>query len=235
MPLNINLQTLRTRALERADALNDANVDATLGGEVDAYINQSIRDLYDLLVRAAGDQYYSTNQDLTTVANQATLAFPDTFYKMLGMQWVRGDSTLQRLWPLQLQKFLRFTDDTGGWTRDGRVWYMIEDAGETSGNLRFYPTPTGAHTARIWYIQGFVALTTDAATFNSVNGWDELVVLDVAMKIKIKREESITDIMKTYVKKRADVQAMADTPNEGEPMRVLDVERGYPLPGEWWS
>jgi hypothetical protein len=61
------------------------------------------------------------------------------------------------------------------------VWYQIQGT-----NINFLPTPTAGYNVTVNYVPTAPILSAPYDTLNSVNGWEEYVVLDAAMKCLIK-------------------------------------------------
>lgn len=73
---------LRTEVLQRADMENTSFV---TDAELNRYINESISELYDLIIEAAGQEYFLDTYTFNTVANQDTYPLPSDFYMMKGV------------------------------------------------------------------------------------------------------------------------------------------------------
>ena len=94
------LAQLRTEVLYLADM--DANnnlIDTTTGGEVDRYINQGIKELYDLIISNSDQHFYlSSSTAITTSSGTDIYNLPADFYLLLGVDYVDGN-TIRTLQP----------------------------------------------------------------------------------------------------------------------------------------
>jgi len=73
----------------------------------------------------------------------------------------------------------------------------------------FYEPPTGGETARLRYIQCAPTLDDDADTFDGVNGWEELIVLDAAIDIVNKQERNPAALLERRAGEERRIQGMA--------------------------
>lgn len=88
MARNVTLTSLLAQVRQRADIEN-----ATArfpDAEVTEYINESIAELYDLLIGARGQEYYINSYSFGTTAGTVIYALPDDFYQLLGVDAALG-------------------------------------------------------------------------------------------------------------------------------------------------
>jgi len=204
----------------RAD--NSALDDAT----ITEFINQSITDLYDMLVLAFGDTYFEVETTRTTSPSLATVALPDDFYKLTGLFWTNGTRKfpIRQVPQLEAEAFV----PGAGWSDYSEVKYRLQ-----IGNLKFYPTPLGIHAVTIKYVPSAVRLVNDSDTFDGYNGWEEWPVIDAAMKC-LEREGNDGDAALLQPRKdrmEMRIAAMSDR-NEAEPMRIQDIHQAFVWPFE---
>ena len=80
MALTVTLANLRTRVLRRADHENDSFVSTA---EANDLVNQSIRELFDILVLTAEDYFTSvTPFTITLNSTDTSYSLPSDFYKL---------------------------------------------------------------------------------------------------------------------------------------------------------
>ena len=216
------LAEMRTEARRAADMENSGFV---ADAEVTRQINQSIADLYDMLVEARGEEYYRTSTTLSTVAGTATVALPSDFYKSLGYDvTIAGDDkTIQ---PMEWSRRNDF-EDSSGWAYSGRIFYQEEGA-----SVRFWPTPGAVHTVTLWYIPHATELANDGDTFDGINGWERYVIYDTAIWLRNK-EDSPTDgllIERDRVEQR--ITRMAKERSMQGPPRTANTRRPNWLRGK---
>jgi hypothetical protein len=177
------------------------NSQFVLDAELTNYINDSIAWLYDEIVGSYGDEYYATSVDFTTVTNQKLYSFTSigltTFYKLLGISMLDGTQEIP------LRKF------------------VFGQRGDVT-NL-----PEAGKTIRVYWIPAPTKLVADGDLFDGVSGWEELVIIDAAIKCKDKEETdiSVLDKERDIVLQR--VRSMAPARDTANPERVTDVRSQY--------
>ncbi len=211
----VTLEQLQTRALERADMTNTSFVTTS---RLNEYINASARELYDLLVSSYGQNYYASSATITLSGSNGANALPGDFYQLLGVD-VRdgssGDWTNVRPFSFPDRNMKQ---STSGCISDSQ--YMLR-----GNNIVFIPTPPATAQAQIWYVPALPTLTGSAETFDGVNGWEEYIVIDVAIKM-LNKEESDTSVLrkeKEAIKDR--ITLMAATRDQANSFEIIDVYR----------
>lgn len=215
----VTLLELRTRSRQRADMESTGFVQDP---ELNSYINASYAELYDLLVSKYGSDYFvASPYDFTTTSNVDTYPLPVSFYKLLGVDykidspnWVTlkrfefSERNLPQTWDIYSAEFIRY-----------RVF---------GNNILFSPIPNVPQTMRLWFIPLPDQLTLDTDSFSGINGYEEYVIIDAAMKMRIKEESDIQDLLvqKMAMKKR--IEDMADARDVGSPATVQDTSSQIP-------
>lgn len=175
----VTLQELRTRCLERADMVFNSAVAAgdryITTTELNALINTSYAELYGTLVRYGMHR----DEELATVVTDGTAKYqlPADIYAVLGVYRVEtnGDRTYlsrhdHRLRPNQSR------------TQAKAHTYRVVGA-----NMEFNPIPTSG-TYELVYIPVPGEMSADEDQIDGVLGWEEYVVIDVAIKLKQKED-----------------------------------------------
>lgn len=135
----ITLSSLRTAVRQRADMEDSNFVDPD---ELDAYINNSYKELYDIVVSRFED-YYSTKLTFTLTTN--IQALPSDFYKLRGLDVQNGSDYT----PLTKWNF----GDRGRFTRSVDLYWVLKPQYRImGGNIEFMPETTTSGTYRLWYI-----------------------------------------------------------------------------------
>ena len=117
------LAELRSEVRQRADMENSQFV---TDAEINRYVNESISELYDLIIENAGQEYFLVTHTFPTVPNQDTYFLPSDFYVLKGVDADLGGPEPYPLRPYMLddrhqnQYFSRF-----GWGRFGNVQYRL--------------------------------------------------------------------------------------------------------------
>lgn len=212
-----------TRSRQRADKEGSGFIQDS---ELIGYINSSLTALYDLLVGAYGNDYYATTFPLTTIFNQQYYDLPDDFYKLIGIDYLIGPQEALTLKPYQFNERNRY--------RIGTFWNAITGvAGPrymiTKNQLSFLPIPDGGYNLELHYIPSCPKLVSLTDEFDGINGWEEYVVLDAAMKMLKKEETSVKDLKDEQDEIVSRINQMAENRDAGQSFRVTDTRNidGY--------
>lgn len=237
LPGQINLGYIRYLSQLRADKLNSEFLTTD---EWNSNINQSIYELYDILVTKYGDDYFMSPQPyLFSTTGASVYPLPDgsssfkfqdgstcpAIYKLLGVDC--GVSTGANAW-VTLKRY--------NWIDRNRFIYPQLQANalgvfnlsyrQMGNNLYFIPNPSAGQFIQIWYVPIMTQLLqdTDMLSF-SVSGWSELIIVDAALKALLKEESfeqaSAMQIIKTALLTR--IEETAASRDIGQPNTVSDT------------
>jgi hypothetical protein len=211
---NVTLLELRTQCRQRADMENSNFIQDT---ELNGLINKSAKKLYDKLISAYADEYYSVEYSFVTVANQQSYTLPADFYKLLLVTRAITPTERRNVRKFMLKDKARFTP---GLTvaGDDIMQYRLKQQ-----SIDLLPVPRGGQTVYLDYIPRLATLALDADTLDAINGWDEYVILDVAIKMRAKEETDSTDLMALLALEDARIQEMKENRDASAPDRVSDV------------
>lgn len=177
--------------------------------ELTNYINGSIQELYDVLVSKSED-YFVTSATITTDGTNKTYNLPSTFYKLLGVDYLlNGIST-------SMQRFV--FHDRNRFYQNARVLrYRI-----VGSTIRFEPLPA-PQDITVWFIPAFTKLVADGDTFDGVNGWEEYVILDSAIKVLNKEESDPSPLMAEKAEALKRIDDLSKIRDQSFPERVTDI------------
>lgn len=184
MATNVTLEQLMLRVRQRSN-LEGATAFITDAELIDN-INQSIANWWDLVrLTTFQGQISRVQWPIVTVANQSLYALAPNNSSVISVDAnISGNSYAISAMPYQEEqrnmfKLLPFV----GWSFGAvqSVWYQIQGT-----NINFLPTPTAGYNVTVNYVPTAPILSAPYDTLNSVNGWEEYVVLDAAMKCLIK-------------------------------------------------
>jgi hypothetical protein len=226
MARTATLLELRTQARQRADMVGSNFVSDT---ELTGYINSSAAELYDLLI-AQFEDYKVTSGNISVVPSTSSYSLPTDFYKLLGVDLVvdsQGNAVTLKPFVFAERNAYMFTPT---WNVVGLAYLRYHMIGDS---IRFVPVPNQTQTVKLWYIPALTKLSADADTLDGVNGWEEYVVVDAAIKM-LAKEESSTEVFQKQKKELIDrINKMAANRDPGSPTRVTDGTKR--LPWEFWS
>lgn len=218
MARNVTLASLRTQARQRADMVNSTFI---TDAEFNQYINNSITELYDLLIQKFGNEYYLNIYSFPTVIGIDSYALPTDFYKLIGADILVGGTDYISLRPFMFSERNRYTAAVS------RTIYGVADLRYRlyGNNIKFMPVPDGNSTIRLWYIPVIQELASDSATLDGGNGWEEFIVVDTAIKALQKEESDVSVLLaqKQALVKR--IEEAAENRDAGAGDRVSDVRR----------
>lgn len=239
----MSLGQIRLLAQQRADRVNSNFVTMP---EWNSYINQSMYELYDMLITADEEYYVATpiswvsdgttfQYDLPNGALTFTNGIDGTtpivaapFYKLKGVDL--GLNTAQNAY-VTINKFNfidrnRFVYPNTASTIYGVFNLQYRLLGD---KIEFIPTPSAGQRLRMWYIPRLPQLLKDTdLTTSSISGWIEYVIVDAAIKALQKEESDVSVLMaqKQMLKQR--IEETAVNRDTGMPDKVSDVrQNGY--------
>lgn len=231
------LSQIRLQSQQRADRVNSNFVTLT---EWNTNINQSLFELYDLLVTCYEDYFLAPAVQFTTNGSQVFYPIPD------GVTTFINNNTGLSFTPQALYKLrgvdLAINTNSNGWVTvqkfnfiDRNKFLYPNSASTIYGvfncqyrmmgtNIEFIPTPAGQQIFRLWYVPRLQQLLQDTDTTTAgVSGWIEYVIVDAAIKA-LQKEES--DTIALMVQKQALIKRIQDSAmnrDEGQPDTISDV------------
>ena len=182
---------LRTRALRRAD-MENSNFIST--AEARDYLNSSIAELYDFLVKSYEDYFVATKEYSAPLA-ESGVALPTSadsggaFYKALGVDFNSGGTT-------STLKAYSFSDrniyNTPYALVDqlARPMYKIEGS-----NIKLIPNNSQSGTITLFYVPTPTQFSTTVTEVESIiPGYEEYVVVATAIRMLMKEESDISTL-----------------------------------------
>jgi hypothetical protein len=226
----VTLQNLIDRIRQRADQVTSGFV---TDAEIANLANVAKRELDDLLVKAYGEDYYASSTTFSATANTATYSLSaltsGTFYKLIGLDmqdtssptgWrdVKRFNFHDRNRPSVMSGMLTVSQ------ANGDVRYRL-----MGGNLSLSPKPTSTINMQLWWIPSQTALSLTSDTFDDINGWSELIVVDAAIAIKDKEESDTGVLQADRARIVQRIEEMTKSRDAGEPQTVADVQKSDPF------
>lgn len=209
------LEQIRDYCKERADMEESEFIsDATWN----LHINNSLAELHDLLVKAYGDDYYLSEHEFTSTADEKEYALPSDFYKLRGVDGYLGGTWVD----VHKFNFNKRNSDlvTSALTQRGTSNLKYRLAGS---NILFSRVPATGTDFKLWYTPQSVVLVVDADEWTDINGYLEYVIVDVAMKVLGKEESDTSDLLKAKAAMYDRLTAMAMNRDANETESVSDI------------
>lgn len=230
------LSQIRLKAMQRADRVNSNFVTKA---EWDSYINQSMFELYDLLVTVYEDYFLATpiqfvvngNQFLyplpngsNTFQNALTLETftPQAFYKLLGVDLALNNATNAYV---TLDKFNFIDRNRFLYPNTASTIYGVFNMQYRvmGSNIEFIPTPTSGQTIRLWYIPRLVELLQDTdITAMGISGWIEYVIVRAAYYALTKEESDTNPLVMQLQALTKRIEDSAANRDAGRPDKISD-------------
>ncbi len=242
-----SLGQLRLNAQQRADRVGSNFVSLT---EWNSYINQSLFELYDLLITAYGEEYYAAAPAIfNTNGTSQQYPLPDgvtSFYDAQGATFV--PPPFYKLLGVDLGANSNNASSNNGWVTIAkfnfidRNQYFYPNTNSTLygvfncryrlfGNyLSFIPAPSAGQPIRVWYIPRMVQLLQDTdVTSQGVSGWWEYVLVDAAIKALQKEESDVSILMAQKKALKERIEGASVNRDAGQPDTISDTRsiKGY--------
>ena len=162
--------------------------------EANDMINEAYCELYDLMVQSY-ERYYVKFGTFSLVPGTTAYALPADFYKALSFDLQAGNVYV--------------------------TLFPYDENERNSTTTTSYSIPTA--TVRMRYIPMATLFVADTDTADFVNGWEALLITDVAIMM-LEKEESATDALERRRERQLRrLQEMAQSRDIGMPGRVQDV------------
>ena len=211
----VTLAQLREACRERADMVNSTFIE---NPELDSIINRSINSLYGLITSKFGEDYFVTESSpIPLVSGQVEYDLPADFFKLLGVDLEQGGGNRVNLKRFTFNQRNRNLNTLNHIYADYR--YRLQ-----GDKVALSPRPTSGSSIVLWYIPLPPKLVLVDDTFNGFNGWEEWVILDAAIKMRIKEETSVEELVRERMLIDNRIQAEADNRDASEPSYVQDLE-----------
>lgn len=193
MARSVTVQNMLDRATKYADMVHS---DFYSTQEKVDLLNGIYPELYDMLVSA--DENYYVAPYYTFAVSNATQAYalPADFYKIIGVDF-----------------------NIGG------LWVTLYNYNEGDRNRFFNPANLPTGSVRVRYIPAPPTFSSDAltTTVDGVSGWDEYVVVSLAIAMLGAEESSTTVLERRLAKLEKRIEIMSKNRDEGLPGTVTDV------------
>lgn len=232
----MNLGAIRLAAMQRADRVNSNFVTIP---EWRNYINQSLFELYDLLVTTYEDLYVASpiqfvcdgatflyplpngSNTFLNALNLSQTVTPPPFYKLIGVDLALNNATnaYVTINKFQFSDRNRFVYPNTASTLYGVFNLQYRLLG--NNQIEFIPTPTAGQAIRLWYIPRLTELLQDTDTTNTgISGWIEYVIVKAAY-YALTKEESDTSSLVMQLQALTDrIQTTASNRDAGLPERI---------------
>jgi hypothetical protein len=243
----MSLYQIRQMAQERADRVNSQFV--TLP-EWNQFINQSMYELYDLLITSYEDYFKAPNASFTCNGSQQIFPLPNgqitmlddnrnpfvaqPFYKLLGVDLALNTANNAYV-TVNKYNFVdrnRFVYPNTASTIYGvfNLQYRV-----LGSNIEFIPTPSGGQIIRLQYVPRLPVLLadTDISTIG-FSGWLQYVIVRAAKYALDKEESDTTTLTQELLYLKGRIEETAFNRDQGMADTISDTRQGNWADG-WWG
>lgn len=213
------LAQLRTRARERSDQENSTFVSSS---ELLSYINASYQELYDILVGKFED-YYTIKTTVVIASGSSTIPLPSDFYKLRGIDFKLDTNTF-----VSVGKFNFIERNVLNRSIIRRGAGFRETQYRVIGNsIQIEPEDSADGVYRLWYTPLPTLLSAETDTIDGIQGWEEYVIIDVAIKMMAKEESSTTHLEREKAAMLKRIESMAANRDSGQPESISDTTNTF--------
>lgn len=176
---------LRTRARRRADMENSTFV---TDDEIRDYLNSSISELHDMMVKSYED-YFVSEQTYTIPLATGGGSLPDDFYKALGVDYNSGGIT-------STLKAYSFTERNVYNTPYAVIDRLAEPMYKIEGNkIKVIPTNSQSGTITLYYVPNPAQFSSTVSEIeNVIPGFEEYIVAATAIRMLMKEESDVSTL-----------------------------------------
>jgi hypothetical protein len=226
-----SLASLRLQAQQRADRVNSNFVTTA---EWNTYINQSARELHDLLITEYED--YSLAEPYTFITNGSLNQYdlPDStktdvngikakqFYKLMGVDLGLANNnnakvTVHKYDFIERNRYV-YPNITSTFLGVFNMRYRV-----MGNKIHFIPTPSAGQYVTLWYIPRLETMLKDTDTMDTISGWSEYVIVDAAIKALQKEESDVSVLMAEKAAVKARIESAADNRDAGQPDTISNT------------
>lgn len=200
--------------------------------ELNRYIDQACKELYDKLIDARGERYYVTTITTATTAGQSFVQLPADFYQLINVRlnvngsWV----TLEHYENIDLDVMLNAVTSAPTYPIRYRQSTSLPTVSVPGGlaSITMLPTPQAVFSVQIDYVPTYTAVTVNGdVSLDGINGWEEFVTWKVAAIMIGKEEGSPAFALQMLAREEKRVEALRDRRDAGRGFKVTDVRRDF--------
>jgi len=209
----VSVLSLKDRIRKRTDQENSSFIS---DDELLEYINSAYAEFYGLLTTIYEDYNISTS-DFLTVDGANMYNLPSNFFKLTGVDFDADTDNVQDVLKFQFNERNNISQPFYYNNNTLNLRYRL-----LADSIVFLPAPPAGHLVRLWYIPSAPNLTFDTQLIDGINGYEEMIITEVAIKIMAKQEQDATPflIQKKAVMTR--ITEEAPSRDAGKPSKVGD-------------
>jgi hypothetical protein len=209
---SVLVSAIITLAKQRADMENTGFIS---DAEWLTYADQSYRKFYNIITTLYED-YNVSEHDFSTVAGTEEYSLPSGFLKtrLVEIYGITPRPISLKQWTLSEKNKLAY--NVNGYP----VRYAVY-----GDKLRLMPVPQGIHQMKLWYVPSATPITATSQSVEVYNGFDEYIVLDMAIKALAKEESSTERLERERDRMEKLLEETLRGRDAGSPRFMTDIER----------
>jgi len=230
MAYQVTLGTLMERTLQRANLEGASSFIKPY--ELVDLINGSVAEFVDEVRGTTWNGTYTRSSlSFVTSTNSQLYPLPSDFLSLISVDvFISGSSPVITARPYQEEQRNAFRNMPimFGWGFARPIYYQVQ--GE---NISFIPIPLGTYNVTLNYVPTAPILADSEDTLDSINGWEEFIVLDAAIKCLIKTGsmDMVPQLENRLAAQRQRIRALAPRRDQSGAERVHVIENA----GDGWG
>lgn len=229
MAYTVSLATLSRRALQRVNLEGVRATQFIKEPELTELVNGSIAKWVDEVRGTTWNGTYNrSTQSISTADGISAYPLEDDFLSLISVDiTIAGGSPVISARPFQEEErnVFRNYPVMSGWGFGSPIFYQLQGT-----DIAFIPVPQGVYSVTVNYVPTAPVLVDQDDTIDSVNGWEEFIVLDVAIKCLLKAGEleTIPALEQRFADERGRIRMMAPRRDQQGAERVHVIQNaGY--------
>lgn len=228
------LFNLRIQARYKANMLEQGTSRTSLvtDRELTHYINRSLEELYDLIIKTYDANYFLDGYEFTATSGRRDYNLPDDFYKLGGVDIdVSGETYSLQNFNFSERNYYESSTTLSRWDEPA-MHYNLQ-----GNSLRILPAPDGGNKITLWYtkLPPKLSADNDVITNTIIRGWTEYVTTDAAIKMLNKAlvsvaanqvgqvQAALQNLRAAKQELRDRIEVMAENRNWGEPTTITNT------------
>lgn len=193
------------------------------------YLSESCRSLVSQLVDDYEELYWCSEATVTTTVDEKTSTFPTDAWKAVMLRTTIGNRR-DKITKATIDDIDSEGQSLGGWST-GR-WPRYRLIGR---RIYWAPIPRAEHVVTVFYVPTTIffnaggtpisELSADTDYFDGVFGWEQVVVLDAAIKFLHDERKDASHLEQEWADRFAEVVTSAKSQHGTEPVKVRDTWR----------
>ena len=227
MSANVSLLNMRLRARELADMQTSNQAAAFVtDAELTNAVNRHLKQLYNLLIIARGDEYYAATTAFAIGGSSANLPLlVPAFMALLSLSATDGRRVVWvPKFNLKQWAELVYQQNTSTAELDDYRYRLM------GNSLEIRPGVVNvSHSFTLHYLPAFVPLVLDGDVFDGVNGWEDWAIYGAAIDMLNKEEslEQANSLMAQRAQLEGQITKLAGARDAGMPEVVGDTMKDW--------